>query len=238
MVCFDRGSHKNCELFDGTSSTPTHSAQFLHHHGSLGYYKGQPTTVGCYYSNGQKKVETYSTSGWTSLADHPRWRIFAFLLKWFYFRNIRMHTLTGLESGAMLMAGGYDNTNKAATKDIWLFKEDVWSLIGSLKEVRRNFTWKFMLIFDLVFLHWLSTEDWKLHLPSLRKKKRFECPLPGGTNQNSERRTHRNRSHRRTRVWKHLSSYLRSNRRFLRLKSAFFSFSTFKCYFISASYWS
>ena len=111
-----------------------------------------------------------------------------------------MHTLTGLESGAMLMAGGYDNTNKAATKDIWLFKEDVWSLLGYLKEVRRNFIRKLILIFDLVLCLWLRIEDWKLYLPSLWKRKRFEWALPGGANQSCQRRNHRSRSHRRTRV--------------------------------------
>ena len=39
----------------------------------------------------------------------------------------------------MLMAGGYDYTNNELTKDIWMLKEEVWTVIGSLKEVRRNF---------------------------------------------------------------------------------------------------
>ncbi|CAG5076383.1 Oidioi.mRNA.OKI2018_I69.PAR.g8447.t1.cds [Oikopleura dioica] len=112
-----------CDLFDGTSSRSTHSAQFSHNYVDLGYYKGQPTTVGGGNSDGHQKVETYSTSGWTSLPDHPR--------------NMNGHTLTGLESGAMLMVGGYDYTSGDYNKDIWLLKEEVWTLIGSLKENSR-----------------------------------------------------------------------------------------------------
>ena len=40
----------------------------------------------------------------------------------------------------MLMAGGFDETNIENIEDIWLLKEDVWTLIGSLKKVRGNFT--------------------------------------------------------------------------------------------------
>ena len=55
------------------------------------------------------------------------------------------HTLTGLDSGAMLMAGGYRQSFfRDWSKDIWLFKEDVWSLIGSLIEVRRDYFCKFI----------------------------------------------------------------------------------------------
>ena len=100
----------------------------------------------------------------------------------------------------MLMAGGYDRMKSEFIKDIWLLKEDVWSLLGYLKEVRRNFIRKLILIFDLVFSGWLSIEDWRLHLPSLRLRRRFEWPLPGGANQSCKRRSHQNRSHQRTRV--------------------------------------
>lgn len=73
LLCFDVEFSKNCEIFDTTSIVSTHSTQFTHQRGSLGYYLGQPTTVGSVQSDGQNKVETYSTTGWTSLPDSPRY---------------------------------------------------------------------------------------------------------------------------------------------------------------------
>ncbi|CAG5109442.1 Oidioi.mRNA.OKI2018_I69.chr2.g3977.t1.cds [Oikopleura dioica] len=56
------------------------------------------------------------------------------------FVNIRSHTLIGLESGAMLMLGGYNiegflsNDYEGSTKDIWLLKDKIWTQIGVLNE--------------------------------------------------------------------------------------------------------
>ncbi|CAG5109590.1 Oidioi.mRNA.OKI2018_I69.chr2.g4110.t1.cds [Oikopleura dioica] len=44
------------------------------------------------------------------------------------------HTLAGLESGAMLMIGGWDEPNFEHTRDIWILNENAWKLIGSLQE--------------------------------------------------------------------------------------------------------
>ena len=72
IVCFENSSSgKSCDLFDGTSSTPTFSSNYPHNRGSLGFYEGKPTTVGSEYSAGAKKVETLTESGWVSLSDHP-----------------------------------------------------------------------------------------------------------------------------------------------------------------------
>ena len=135
--------------------------------------------------------------------------------EWVYLRNMNGHTLTGLESGAMLMAGGYDYTSGDYKKDIWLLKEEVWSLISWDEITLENSCW------SLEFSSWLSIEDWKLHLSSQWKRKRFEWPLPGGANQNCERRNHRNTGHRRTRIYQLQTSHLRSNGRILRLKRLF-----------------
>ncbi|CAG5091450.1 Oidioi.mRNA.OKI2018_I69.PAR.g13054.t1.cds [Oikopleura dioica] len=58
--------------------------------------------------------------GWTSLVNHPK--------------IYHSHTLTGLESGAMIMAGGYDEAERDFIKDIWILNDEVWELIGYLKE--------------------------------------------------------------------------------------------------------
>ena len=72
LICFEMKSNKKCELFDGTSTVSTHEANFQHDGGKLGLYKGQPTTVGSYSWEGQNKVETLSSSGWSFLGDFPR----------------------------------------------------------------------------------------------------------------------------------------------------------------------
>ncbi|CAG5077711.1 Oidioi.mRNA.OKI2018_I69.PAR.g8794.t1.cds [Oikopleura dioica] len=125
MVCFSATNWRNCEIFDTSSSVTTHSTRFTHWSGSLGYYRGQPTTVGSYEPSGFQKVETYSFSGWQNLPDHPR--------------NTYRHTLIGLESGAMLMLGGLDETIFTYSLEIWLLdtktqNDRYWRLIGSLKK--------------------------------------------------------------------------------------------------------
>ena len=70
-------------------------------------------------------VETYNeVTGWTSLPDHPSY-------------GTQGHTLTGLDSGALLLVGGVEI--EWDTRGIWLLKEDTWTLIGELKEASNEF---------------------------------------------------------------------------------------------------
>ncbi|CAG5080465.1 Oidioi.mRNA.OKI2018_I69.PAR.g9602.t1.cds [Oikopleura dioica] len=110
------GPYEACEIFDGESVSSTHSAQNNHDWGKLGLYKGQPTTVGSYYKSGAQKVETYNSTGWASLPDHPR--------------KINGHTLTGLDSGSLLLIGGEDD--EEVSKNVWILKDDVWNILGQV----------------------------------------------------------------------------------------------------------
>ncbi|CAG5109968.1 Oidioi.mRNA.OKI2018_I69.chr2.g4432.t1.cds [Oikopleura dioica] len=118
LICFAQNHREKCEIFDTVESTSTHSTKYEHHFGGFGYYNGQPTTVGSAFYWSFQKVETYSSSGWNELADHPK--------------KIYRHTLTGLDSGAMLMVGGRDAESEE-NRDIWLLKEGIWDLIGYLQ---------------------------------------------------------------------------------------------------------
>lgn len=50
------------------------------------------------------------------------------------------HTLTGLDSGALVLAGGLASSDytqdELYSKDVYLLKNDAWTLIGQLEEVR------------------------------------------------------------------------------------------------------
>ena len=70
FICHGYG--KNCNIFDGSGVVKTHSSSYTHLHGGLGYYNGQPTTVGSEYKDGYRKVETLAQGGWISLGDHPK----------------------------------------------------------------------------------------------------------------------------------------------------------------------
>ena len=78
LVCFPNErresiEEKGCEIFDIHGATITSFAQYTHHQGKLGVYKGKPTTVGSEIEDGKRKVETWSsTGGWESLPDYPR----------------------------------------------------------------------------------------------------------------------------------------------------------------------
>ncbi|CAG5091063.1 Oidioi.mRNA.OKI2018_I69.PAR.g12836.t1.cds [Oikopleura dioica] len=126
LICFGLANHSNkCEEFDTIQATITHSSQFGHRYGHLGYYNGKPTTVS---GDGSEviafhKVESLSENGWLSLADHPPMSV--------------CHTLTGLESGAMILTGGYyytDDFISRDSRDIWLLKDNEWTIIGKTKE--------------------------------------------------------------------------------------------------------
>ena len=75
LICFDYTYGKYCDLFDGEAITWTFTTFVPHAYGSLGFYEGNPTTVGSRYVNGHRKVETLTSSGWTSLPDHPKYVI-------------------------------------------------------------------------------------------------------------------------------------------------------------------
>ncbi|CAG5104751.1 Oidioi.mRNA.OKI2018_I69.chr1.g1505.t1.cds [Oikopleura dioica] len=120
LICFDVVGWDSCEIFDGVISTATHDPEVHHALGGLGHYNGQPTTVGGEYSPSNSRVETYSASGWTTLPSIPR--------------GSYLHTLTGLESGALVKAGGRDLTTGGWSTDVWLLKNDAWTIIGSLNE--------------------------------------------------------------------------------------------------------
>ena len=54
LICFpdDGGftnSQKKCEIFDSETSISTFETSFAHLGGGLGFYKGQPTTVGGFH---------------------------------------------------------------------------------------------------------------------------------------------------------------------------------------------
>ncbi|CBY14778.1 unnamed protein product [Oikopleura dioica] len=119
LICFGYSSYnrKTCEIFDGSTTVSTVSADSTHSFGGLGLYKNQPTSVGC-YSEQHQKAETLSATGWISLPDHPK--------------RISGHSLVGLENQSMLLIGGYDWRNGAYKSGIWQLKDENWNQIGEL----------------------------------------------------------------------------------------------------------
>jgi len=122
LVCFDNSNHKYCDLFTGTNIVSTHSTTYSHRFGHLGSYNGQPTTVGSYNSDGYRKTETLTSTGWQSLADHPR--------------NSYAHQLVGLQNGDLLMFAGTDrDDNHAYVTSIWRLSNNLWTEEGNLQQV-------------------------------------------------------------------------------------------------------
>merc|ERR1712150_308596 len=68
------------------------------------------------YSAGSKKVETLTESGWVSLSDHPV--------------NVTFHSLIGLESGSMLLIGGFYSYQSRS--EIWRLEKGNWSVLGNM----------------------------------------------------------------------------------------------------------
>ncbi|CBY40922.1 unnamed protein product, partial [Oikopleura dioica] len=118
FICHGYG--KNCNIFDGSGVVKTHSSSYTHLHGGLGYYNGQPTTVGSEYKDGYRKVETLAQGGWISIGDHPK--------------NLRGHNLIGLKNGDLLLIGGQDPEFNYKNS-IWRLSSGAWTLDGHLKKV-------------------------------------------------------------------------------------------------------
>ena len=108
----------------------TFHSSYAHWGGKLGNYNGKPTSVGSYGSN---KVETLSSSGWSTLPDFPK----RYLKNIFLYPNlasrIYYHVLMGLPSGSLLLAGGYDGNEYQ--RAIWLLESGIWSQIGNVQKV-------------------------------------------------------------------------------------------------------
>jgi hypothetical protein len=72
LICFGNIPPNNyCDVFDGSTAVSTFSSRYSHRLGGLGYFNGNPTTVGGFDSDGYRKVETLNEDGWTSLDDFP-----------------------------------------------------------------------------------------------------------------------------------------------------------------------
>ncbi|CBY33938.1 unnamed protein product [Oikopleura dioica] len=123
LICFGwlGEIRKTCEIFDGSTTVSTFSADWTHGYGALGLYKNQPASVGCYIEQHQI-AETLSATGWTSLPDHPK-RIFE-------------HNLVGLENQSMVLIGGIVWGNGGGSQSgIWQLKDEKWNQIGELLQV-------------------------------------------------------------------------------------------------------
>jgi len=121
LICFG-GDGKSCETFDGVSTASTFSTNWIHNSGGLGFYQGQPASVGSRrFSESHNKAETLTTTGWTALPDHP-------------LENIYEHSLVGLENQSMLLLGGrvYDGKDYEIQTGIWQLQNGHWSRIGEL----------------------------------------------------------------------------------------------------------
>ena len=93
-------------------------------------YEGNPTTVGSWFYDGTSKVETLTSDGWKSLADHPEYDFFPLLILMTLFRDAKLHNLVGLNSGSLLLIGGYSNR-----KDVWRLENGQWSIDGYMEKV-------------------------------------------------------------------------------------------------------
>ncbi|CBY12646.1 unnamed protein product [Oikopleura dioica] len=123
LICF--GQHlganwKICEVFTGSSVFSTYSTSYSHKYSALGFYNRQPITVGSENSDGQRKVETLSSTGWTSLDDSPM--------------NYLAPILIGLGND-LLMIGGKDQDGvDAYSSSIWRLSNNNWSQGDDLKK--------------------------------------------------------------------------------------------------------
>ena len=138
LVCFpDDYVQKKCEVFNSRISRSTFETNYRHSAGSLGLYRGKPTTVGGYGGDERNKVETLSSSGWRTLNDFPKKYFEKSYISLICFSFMSYHVLVGLPSGSLLLAGGEDENREVQTA-IWLLENDIWKEIGDLENVSKK----------------------------------------------------------------------------------------------------
>ncbi|CBY23422.1 unnamed protein product [Oikopleura dioica] len=123
IICFGYDSERICNVFDRKKTRSTFRTTHPHVYGGLGFYNGQPTTVGGMNQNGQ--VETLGKDGWTQLANFPK--------------PLYGHNLIGLKNGDMLLIAGTtpfldDDKNRILTDSIWNLRNGIWTVYGTLKQ--------------------------------------------------------------------------------------------------------
>jgi len=125
LICFsEEEPYNQCNVFDGLHVTLESSSTYEHFNGKLGYYNGQPTTVGGQIG-GTRKTEVLGLNGWTSLSDHPN--------------SIHAHSLVGLTNGDLLLLGGIDLDISEFSNKIMrlsrIFGHNLWTVAGTLQQV-------------------------------------------------------------------------------------------------------
>ncbi|CAG5114321.1 Oidioi.mRNA.OKI2018_I69.chr2.g8380.t1.cds [Oikopleura dioica] len=127
LICFSYSrsnpeNAKTCNYFDGNEVSIAPMTTNDHLYAGLGFYNGQPTTVGSWQWDAPSlaQVEILTESGWIETGDHPI--------------ALYGHSLIGLTDGSMLSIGGYDSIAETAATDIWRLKNDAWTITGNLKK--------------------------------------------------------------------------------------------------------
>jgi len=125
LICFGRSvsPYNKCDVFFADETVlSTDSTAYSHSSGGLGFYTGQPTTVGSDASDGYNKVETLTATGWQVLDD--------------FSQNLRSHSLVGLPNGDMLLIGGFYMLDYSAQNSIWRLgaASGTWTLDVALQK--------------------------------------------------------------------------------------------------------
>jgi len=121
LICFDIRFWNSCDVFTGSSVISTYSTRYSHRDGGLGFYNQLPITVGSFYSDGRRKVETLSSTGWTSLANSPM--------------NYYGHQLIGLGNDLLMIAGRDIDGSEvidAFITAVWRLSDNNWSQEANL----------------------------------------------------------------------------------------------------------
>ncbi|CAG5078362.1 Oidioi.mRNA.OKI2018_I69.PAR.g8966.t1.cds [Oikopleura dioica] len=126
MVILCQGSTKNCESFDGEKSQSIVSTKVQHESACMAQYKNAPIIVGS-HSPRSNRVEIYTPSSqtfaWEDATAHPE--------------NIFSQTCLSVINGVLTIGGYLNEIDDGPTRNIYLYRDDQWSLVGELQYFNR-----------------------------------------------------------------------------------------------------
>ncbi|CAG5079622.1 Oidioi.mRNA.OKI2018_I69.PAR.g9298.t1.cds [Oikopleura dioica] len=145
-LCFFSYPYKTCQEFDGNDVTDSYlRTNFEHCYGSMGIYNDSMVVLGAGDWPGEKvrrKVEQLEVGGWKEIAEFPV--------------DIAYSSTVTVPEGMLVLGGWNPGWNTLVTefnqprdtnpntgiyyKQIYLLKENVWSLVGNLNEPKSDAT--------------------------------------------------------------------------------------------------
>jgi len=116
------GADTRCEIYDGDKTVSIQSTKNKHDRACMSINEhGRPTIIAGYHTS---SAEILEISGWQNSQPHPAGQMYR-------------HACTAVSNGIITVGGSVNEVN---TKNVYLFRNELWSIVGQMKNVQNYAT--------------------------------------------------------------------------------------------------